>query len=90
MADLTRAKVKSAVWLAGLTFASYINLTLNFRAIATLQYPWIAVTAAAASLLGYAATKAIAKDKGGWGVVGAMIGGALADTLGAYLTRGWG
>lgn len=82
--------MKNALLLSALTFVGYIVLTVNYRAIAHLQYPAIALTAALAALIGYASTKVVANDKGGWGVVGAMVGGACADTLGTYLTRMWG
>lgn len=74
---------------AALQFISYLNLTVNFRAIAHEQYLAACLTDGCACLLSYTIVRRISGDKSRWGVVGMTIGGMAAATLGIYLTRAW-
>jgi 5-hydroxyisourate hydrolase-like protein (transthyretin family) len=78
---------------AGLQLASYVNLTINFRAIAHAQYAYAGVTAATASFLAWVIVKVITdeddKKKSVPLLLGMMVGGGCADMLGIYLTRTW-
>lgn len=71
-------------------FLSYLNLTLNFRAIAHEQYLWVAGTDALAVGISYFIIRKVSKAEDGWGLVGMMIGGSMAGVLGIWLTRNWG
>lgn len=75
---------------AGLQFVSYLNLTINFRAIAHKQYAFAILTDGAASLLAYTIVRRVAGDKSRWGLIGMTLGGMCAATVGIYLTRAWG
>ena len=75
---------------AGLQFISYLNLTINFRAIAHEQYVAAMFTDGAACILSYTIVKRISGDKTRWGVVGMTLGGMSAAMVGIWLTRGWG
>ena len=70
-------------------FASYLNLTINFRAIAHNQ-PFAAMgTDALAVLLSYFIIKRVAKAENYWTLAGMVIGGSLAAYVGMYLTKEW-
>ena len=75
---------------AGLQFISYLNLTINFRAIAHEQYLIAMLTDGIACILSYAIVKRISGDKTRWGIVGMTVGGMGAALAGIWLTRGWG
>lgn len=76
--------------MAAAQFTQYVVLTANFRAIALGMYVAAGLSAASASMLGYVMTRKVARAEGHWGLVGMVIGGACADMLGIWLTRGWG
>lgn len=77
--------------MAGVQFAQYVVLTVNFRAIAHAQYLAAGATAGAASVLAYVIVRMITKDdeKSRYGLAGMVVGGMLADMFGIWLTRGW-
>ena len=76
---------------AGIQFVSYLNLTVNFRAISHGQYLWAGATAMLAAALSYTLVRRIAQDESSLVVVSGMAtGGALADMFGIYVTRVWG
>lgn len=70
-------------------FVSYLNLTINFRAIAHEQYGFAVVTDGVACILSYTIVRRIAGDKSRWGIVGLTLGGMCAAVVGIYLTRAW-
>lgn len=79
-----------AFWsMAALNFFGYLILTVNFRAISHEQYVAAGLTAAVAAINGYVITKRIVADEHGWGLVGLVVGGSIADMVGIYLTRAW-
>jgi hypothetical protein len=73
----------------GLQFLQYLVLTINFRAIAHEQYAMAGTTAAVAAWFAYTIVRGVAADKSHFALPGMMIGGALADVTGIYLTRHW-
>lgn len=75
---------------AALQFVSYLNLTINFRAIAHEQYVFACLSDGVACILGYTIVKRVSGDKSRWGVVGMTVGGMGAAVVGIYLTRTWG
>lgn len=70
-------------------FVSYLNLTINFRAIAHEQYVVAFFTALFAGLLAYAIVRMISHDDRHRILPGLVIGGAFADVIGIWLTRSW-
>ncbi len=70
-------------------FVGYMNLTLNFRAIAHEQYAVIVLTDAAAVAISYFIIRRVVKQESGWMLVGMVIGGATAGVVGTWLTSGW-
>jgi hypothetical protein len=73
-----------------LQFISYLNLTINFRAIAHEQYLAAVVSDGIACVLAYTIVKRIHGDKSKWGLVGMTIGGMGAAVVGIWLTKSWG
>jgi hypothetical protein len=73
-----------------LQFISYVNLTVNFRAIAHTQYLAAGATASIAALLAYTIVRiAVGETKGHWALLGMMAGAFCADITGIFLTRHW-
>lgn len=71
-------------------FTSYLNLTLNYRAIAESQKGFAMLTDAMAVLLAYFIIRKVAKDDGcGWTLSGMVFGGSLAAWVGITLTEHW-
>lgn len=82
--------MRDFVIMGTLQFVSYLNLTLNIRAISHEQYAVAALTDAAAGILGWTIIKRIAGYDGSTlGKVGYVAGGALASMVGIWLTRAW-
>ncbi len=82
--------MKEFCMFAALQFVSYLNLTINFRAIAHEQYAFAVVTDGLACWLSYTVVRRIAGDKSRWGLAGLMLGGSIAALVGIWLTRSWG
>ncbi len=74
---------------AGIQFTQYLVLTVNYRAIAHERYLFAGGTAALAALLSYTIVKRIIKDESRATIAGMVIGGALADMAGIWITRMW-
>lgn len=72
-----------------LQFVSYLNLTINIRAISTESYVGAIVTDGIACVVSWTIVKRIGKANTSIGVVGAAIGGMAASALGIWLTRHW-
>jgi len=71
-------------------FVSYLNLTLNYRAIAESQKGYAMVTDAVAVLLAYIIIRRVSRDEHSyWTLVGMMAGGSLAAWFGITLTEHW-
>ena len=65
-------------------------LTVNFRAIANVQYAWAGGTAMLAAFLSYTIVRRVTRDETWATVYGMMVGGGLGDISGIYITRHWG
>lgn len=89
MAHLARTRLRPFVTMFALQFCSYLVLTINFRAIAHGQYLMAGGSAAVAAVNSYIIVRRIVKNEEGWGLAGLILGGALADMSGIYLTRHW-
>jgi hypothetical protein len=76
--------------MAGVQFVSYLNLTINYRAIAHGQIGAAMVTDAMAGLIAYVIVRRIVKSEGHLAVAGMMVGGSLAAAAGMWLTATWG
>lgn len=75
---------------AALQFVNYLNLTINYRAVAHEQYVAACASDGIACLLSYTLVKRISGDKSRLGVVGMTVGGMCAAVVGIWLTRAWG
>lgn len=81
----------NAFWISAVVqYASYIILTVNFRAIADAQYFWAWSTSVGAAFLSYTIVRRVTKDETWATVLGMMFGGGLGDLSGIYITRHWG
>jgi hypothetical protein len=75
---------------AAIQFVSYVNLTINFRAIAHEQYSIAALTATLAALNAYYIVRLIShEEKGHAALFGMVVGGVCGDLMGIWLTRAW-
>jgi hypothetical protein len=75
---------------AGLQFVSYLNLTINFRAIAHKRYLYACMSDGIACLLSWTIVRQISHAENTWeGMVGLMCGGMLAAGVGIWITRHW-
>lgn len=75
--------------MAGVQFLSYLNLTINFRAIAAGNIMISMITDATASALSYFVIRKVSKTEDGWALTGMIVGGSIASALGIILTKGW-
>lgn len=82
-------KLRTVAFMAAVQFVSYLNLTVNFRAIAHAQYAVAGLTAGLAAVLATTIVRRVAKDESNSPLVGMVVGGALADMAGIWLTRAW-
>lgn len=75
-------------------FVSYLNLTVNFRAIAHNQVPVAIVTDACAVVISIFVVQRLANPerpvRWGWQESGMVVGGSCAAWAGMTLTRAWG
>lgn len=75
-----------------LQFVSYLNITIDYRAVAYKQYAVVAVCNVIAPLIAWVMVKKIGEKKNGhWaGMLAVALGGASASLLGIWLTNTWG
>lgn len=75
-----------------LQFISYLNITIDYRAVAYKQYGVVAVCNVLAPMIAWVMVKKIGddKDKGYWGMVAVALGGVTSALLGIWLTKTWG
>lgn len=71
-------------------FFNYLNLTLNFRAIAHKKYRWAVGTDALASCFTFFVIAKVAHEGTYEALGGMVLGGALASACGIYMTEHWG
>lgn len=82
--------MKDFAMFAALQFVNYLNLTVNFRAVAHEQYAFACASDGVACVLSYTIVKRISGDKSRMGIVGMTLGGMCAAIVGIWLTRSWG
>jgi hypothetical protein len=83
-------RVKEFAVFFGLQFLSYLNVTLDMRAVAHQQYVVAAMTNAVAPLIAWVMVERIANAKRGWvGKVAVVLGGVTSTWFGMWLTRQW-
>lgn len=71
-------------------FVSYLNLTLNYRAIAESRAAYAMATDALAVLLAYIIIRKVSRDEHSyWTLAGMVAGGSLAAWVGISLTEHW-
>lgn len=74
-----------------LQFVQYLNITVDYRAVAHSQYVMVTVTNLLAPCLSWLMVVYIRKETNNlWGMVAVALGGATSALLGIYLTRAWG
>lgn len=78
--------------MLGVQFLSYLNLTVNFRAIAHNQRLIAMGTDALAVVISIFIIKRVSGSKAPWTLkeTGMVIGGSLAAFAGMRLTQSWG
>lgn len=89
LADFVQTVARPFGTMAALQFVSYLVLTVNFRAISHEQYLMAGGTAALAAINSYIIVRRIVKNEQGWGLAGLIVGGAVADMFGIWITRHW-
>lgn len=73
-----------------LQFASYLNITVDMRAVAHQQYAIAMLTNACAPMIAWIMVRHIGKAKHPIvGLVAVGLGGSLAALAGMWLTRAW-
>lgn len=83
--------VKEFTLFFGLQFISYLNITLDYRAIAHQQYAVAAITNIVAPLVAWVMVQKIGEAKNKkLGMLAVASAGALSALLGMWLTRAWG
>ena len=79
--------------MMGVQFISYLNLTINYRAIAKDMPLMAMVTDGLAVVISILIVQRIANPekpvRWGWQENGMVVGGSLAALAGLYLTRTW-
>lgn len=81
--------VQSFFVMGVVQFVSYLNLTINFRAIAHEQYTVVAFTDALAVAISYFIIRRVSSQDNKAALAGMVIGGSAAGVLGIWLTRVW-
>ena len=72
-----------------LQFISYLNITIDMRAIAHQQYVVAAATNCIAPLIAFIMIKAVHDSRSAWDKLAVVLGGALSTLAGMWLTRVW-
>jgi hypothetical protein len=76
--------------MAGVQFLAYLNLTVNYRAIALDQPLFAMLTDGLAVLLGVTIIRRVSRTDSSLELAGMVVGGSLAAYVGIALTRAWG
>lgn len=69
---------------------NFLLITVNYRAVAHVQYPYAILTDGAICLLGWTLLKKITEAKGWAARAGYVCGGMVGSFLGIWVTRVWG
>lgn len=78
------------LFFAFLQATNFLLITINYRAVAHVQYVWAALTDGAICLLSWTLLKKIASADGWPSRIGYACGGMGGSILGIWLTRVWG
>lgn len=81
--------MKVFLLMAAVQFANYLNLVVNFRAIAHRKYGWAVASDAMASAFTFFVITKLAEIHTYPALAGMVIGGAFASACGIYLTEHW-
>ena len=82
--------LRTFVMFFSLQFVQYLNITVDYRAIAHKQYVIVALTNLLAPVLSWVMVVNIKNKDGHWlGMVAVALGGAASALLGIWLTRAW-
>lgn len=74
----------------GLQFVSYLNITVDMRAVNHEQYAVAALTNVVAPLIAWVMVKRIGAASHNWvGMVAVSLGGVTSTWAGMWLTRYW-
>lgn len=77
-----------AVFFA-LQFISYLNITVDMRAVNHSQYAIAALTNMVAPIIAWVMVERIGKSRSRWGMVAVALGGVTSTWVGMWLTRFW-
>ena len=72
-----------------LQFASYLLLTVNYRAVAHKRPFWAMMTDGCCVLFSYFIIKQVTQSDGYTVLAGMVVGGSLAAGVGIWLTEHW-
>ena len=73
-----------------LQFLAYLNFTIDFRAVSSLNYVAAAATNMVAPVLAWIMVRKIASTQDHWiGMTAVALGGCTATVLGMWLTKSW-
>ena len=73
-----------------LQFVQYLNLTIDYRAIAHRQYAVAIATNVLAPILAWTMVRHVGRAKNEYaGMAAVALGGALSAALGIWLTAAW-
>jgi hypothetical protein len=82
--------VRDFLLFAGIQAIYYIDLVVNIRALAHLQYGWAVGTDGIAALLTWTLIKKVGNASGKAGMAGYIIGGMIGSLIGMLITKAWG
>src|SRR5881392_236250 len=82
--------VRTAALLGAMQFVNYLVIAVNMRAVAHMQYGWIAASDAAICLLNFTIIKRVAAAESRRERVLYIVGGTLGALAGVWLSRAWG
>lgn len=81
--------MRSFAIAAAIQFIAYLNLTINFRAIAHKRIGFACLTDVAATAISYFIIKQVAQSDGYAVLFGMMLGGGCAAYIGIRITEKW-
>jgi hypothetical protein len=69
---------------------NFLIQAVNMRAVAHMQYEWIAVTDASICLLNFTLIRRVAGASSTWDMACYTAGGTVGALAGVWLSRAWG
>lgn len=82
--------MKQALILGLLMTINYLVIAVNMRAVAHIQYEWIAATDALLCIINFSVIKRVAEAKTLIDRICYAVGGTVGALLGVWLSRSWG